>query len=429
MQINAGPPVTGTDYFSGRLNSVTDLKKRLCTSDVLLVGPRRTGKTSAAKEYINQERSLNKDFCASFIDLEEVENLYEFYMRVLKAIYEDAAKLSAVTDKTIHIIKSASTIISRLLPKGVDVDLSALGMPSIAIKAIEFDSPTITELRNKLAELLESLSKPLVIVLDEFPEVIWKFGKEEATEDLRIKKRAQETKFLLEGLRTLRQQDKAEKKHKIVVAGSINLKNTLVHLELTQLINDLDEMAIPYLSTAQALDLFNQLAQGEGFSFVDDVDLKRFIEDKFGVCSPFYIQLFAERMRQILFSNSNIKVFGSDELNKAYYDVLINPRGPAYLELRLKRYYSGTERNATLGIFEFICIKQLDEKKLPTEMECFEFLKSEKKLELNRLQQSELMAKLYSDNLLDRNGSGGWYFESPIICKFWHYKLVRAEIQ
>jgi Cdc6-like AAA superfamily ATPase len=160
-------------------------------TDVLLIGPRRTGKTSAIKEYLSQEKKKNEEFCSSFIDLEGIENLYEFYARIIQNVYSDANKLGAVGDKALGLLKNASNFLNEIFPEGVDLSIFT-GVPKSVMKAPKFEAPKVEDLRKTVSALLLDLKKPFTIVLDEFPEVIWKLGRYEDGEEAQIAKRKDE---------------------------------------------------------------------------------------------------------------------------------------------------------------------------------------------------------------------------------------------
>ena len=49
MEIVAGGVPIGENFYRGRLECVKELKQKLKSNDVLVLGPRRTGKTSVIK--------------------------------------------------------------------------------------------------------------------------------------------------------------------------------------------------------------------------------------------------------------------------------------------------------------------------------------------------------------------------------------------
>lgn len=425
MQINAGPPVTGTDFFKGRRTSVEQLQRLIKENDVLLIGPRRTGKTSVVKEYLNQEKTNAQDFSSTFIDLEEIENLYEFYAKIIQSIYCEANKVGALTSSAKDAAKSLSNLLREFLPNGIDLT-PVPGAPKVVIRAPKFDPETTEQLRQRMNALVNGLTKPFTIVLDEFPEIIWKLGQNEATEGLQLQRRKDDTRLLLEGLRTLRQTTDT-RKHRVVVAGSINLKNTLEHLGLSALINDIYELPIPYLRPEEAVELFDELAQAEEFEFDKPDTAPGFISNQFGSCSPFYIQFFAERLRQIRFTDPSTTVFGEVELRKAFLDLIEDRRGPNYLLARLKKYYTTEERHAAEALIARVAELQFKKATPETEEQLFTHLREKLKISMLRPQQSELMAKLRADNLLERSDSGNWCFDSKVICSFWNYRFVSTE--
>lgn len=427
MQIIAGGVPLGEDFYKGRIESVDELRSKIVKNDVLLIGPRRTGKTSVIKEFLRQENENNKDFYCIFIDLEKAQDLYEFYFLILKAIYQTCRKWKLLLNDGKDFLKSVSNLGAEIFEGKIDPS-AILGMPEGASVSIKFPKFDISEqdklkiLSTKLHDELRNIKEEITIVLDEFPELIWKFGQTEK-EELQLESRKIQTQFLLESLRSIRQEDETRSK-RVIIAGSVNLPNTLKHLGLEHTINDIDRLNIPYLTPAQSFDLMSQLIEGNELDIKDMSFFESTILNQVGICSPYYIQIFAECLIQLTIDRGGILEFSNNDIKLCYKNALIGEKGPTYLLERIKRYYLKNSEKVE-HVLEIVSKEQFHNKKYLPEKKVNSSLQS---LGMNRRQISALMAKMKSDDLIQFLEDGEVIgFRSQILCNFWNYTFIDTE--
>jgi len=427
MKITAGGIPLGSDFYQGRQTYVDDLGNFLKSKDVLVLGPRRTGKTCAIKEYLRQREEADKNFVSIFIDLETAQNLYEFYIRIIKRVLNATSKWRFLLDEGVDAIKNLSHSLRSILEVEADLApyLGTEGELKVSIKLPDFDPKKVELLAEELHRLLSKLKSEVVIVLDEFPELIWKFG-EGAPDQEAYKERVSKTQFLMSGLRKIRQETtEGTKRHKFIVAGSINLDNTLQYLGLDQTINDVDRLKIPYLQPSQTVELMLLLCDAEKFEFSNKEHFKGFVEQQFGRSSPFYVQLYAEILRQASIDKMGQRVFSEVEVQKALKDLLTHPKGPRYLITRIDRYYTH-EKDLVLKILGITARTQYETGKPIKDGECFALLSGEVK-DLTREKYTEITGKLLSDDLIQNMEDGSHIgIDSHVLCNFWHHRLVDA---
>jgi len=424
MRIVAGNVVTGDDFFKDRLVLVERLEERLEFSDILVIGPRRTGKTSLIKEYLRQQEEKNKNFKSIFLNLEQTQNLYDFYIRIIREILHAVNKWKLYQHDTERVIKSCSTRLNEILGDGVNIGV-LLGLPpemSPAINFPKFEAKKIIELRQQLGDIIRKITIPVVIVLDEFPELIWKLGKDESKEDQKAIRKEQ-TELMLAGLRALRQElDGSRTRHKIIIAGSVNLPITLEHLDLDNLINDIEKLEIPNLIPEEGIKLFNSLIAPEEFKF-EGFNSNQFIEQQFGAIAPFFIQVFANSLVQMRIDRGKGIIFSLEDFITCYKELMVTP-GIRYLKNRIERYYDRTE--TVYAILSIIAKNQFQNNSNTSEEECLEWVKSKTGIDLPRDQQTDLLAQMQSDDLMQIQAEK-FYFSSRLLCNFWHYTLVGSQ--
>ncbi len=429
MQIVAGGVPSGEDFYEGRQNSITELRNKIIKNDVLLIGPRRTGKTSVIKEYLRQEKESNKVFYSIFIDLEKAQNLYEFYFIILKSLYQTCKRWKLLTNNGVDFLQRASNLFSEIFEGGID-PATMFGLPEGTTPSIRFpkfdknQQDKLKLLSQELDNELREIKHQVTIVLDEFPELIWKFGQLEEGDKQKESRKIQ-TQYLLEGLRALRQEeDKENRTKRIILAGSVNLPNTLEHLGLEHSINDLDRLKIPYLTPEQSLDLILKLIEGNDIKIIDRDDFSNCVKKQIGICSPFYIQIFAESMVQHIIDRGGNNSFSSDDVKLCYKRVLTSNKGPRYLKDRIKKYYLNqedlVEHILTIAAKEqFVNKKYLSEEELNTELQ---------KKGLDRSKTTDLLAKMTSDDLIQFLDDGtNLGFQSQILCNFWNYTYIDTD--
>ncbi len=425
MKITAGGIPLGTDFYTGRQIYVNNLGKLLLEGDVLVLGPRRTGKTCAIQEYLRQREADDKDFISIFIDLEKTQDLYEFYLLIIKKVLSATKKWRYLMSEGIDGIRNLSNSLRQIFEVEADLApyLGTEGEVKISFKLPEFDPKKLDQLSMELCNLLQRLKKGVVIVLDEFPELIWKFG-EVSTGDDTFQEQVNKTQYLMNGLRAMRQDPtKTGKTHRFIIAGSINLDNTLQYLGLDQTVNDLQRLRMPSLNPTQTLELMKLLCAAEKFDFESPSQFNQFVNIQFGSSSPFYVQLYAEILRQASIDQLGLRKFSSQDVTKAFKDLIIHSKGPRYLFTRIDRYYKN-DKDLVLKVLEILAQIQFDTNVACKDGDLFSTL-AKSFPNLTRERYSRLVAKLLADDLVQNMGDGSSIgFESQVLCNFWHYRLV-----
>lgn len=412
MEIVTGGITTGDDFFEGRKQYVDELAKMLAANDVLLVGPRRTGKTSLIKEYLLQQK--DKTICL-YLNLEDCKGLYEFYIRVIREILNLTDKLGLLKGQTADFVKNSCNKLSQIFQGKIKFPTDALGTNIEAeVNIPTFDPKTLNELQEELNKILSGLNDSITIVLDEFPEVIFKFP-EDSRVDL--------TKHLLSGMRAVRQKLAVDqvKLHKVIVAGSVNLENTLNSMGLGDYINDLTPIKIPNLAPDDGLILLNSLAAGADFKFANETEIKDFFTKQFGYCTPFYIQLFADNLRNIK-RQKRESVFTVSHIKDAYKILIQGDRGPNYFLKRLYNlaYYSEAERDQAVKVLTAISKKQFDTGSSTTDADLRAIIPSS-------MERTKLLIKLGLDDFFQVGDGGNYVFDCQVICNFWNFTLNNGD--
>lgn len=411
MEIVTGGVTEGENFFEGRKQYVLELGEKISHNDVLLVGPRRTGKTSLIKEYLSNERGQER--VCLYLNLEDCKGLYEFYVRVIREILNLTDKLGLLQAQGGQFVKDVCNKLSDIFKGKVKFPVDGLGgniESTIEVAIPKFDANTVSELQQELNRVLSGVSKPITIVLDEFPEIIFKFPEEQ---------RKEHTRLLMSGMRAVRQKLSVDQKkiHRVIIAGSVNLENTLNSMGLGDTVNDLTSLKIPNLTPEESLLLLKTLASGASLNILENDETKEFIKKQLGTCTPFYIQLFADNLRNIK-RHRKIENFDVTHMQDAYKTLIQGDRGPNYFLKRLENpeYYSELEKKNTFNILKHIAKKQF---------ETGEYTKDEEIIKIveDSLIRAKLMTKLSLDDFFQVGGGGSYIFDCQVICNFWNYIL------
>ena len=413
MEIVTGGVTTGENFFYARRKELEELHRLLNANDVLVLGPRRTGKTSLIKEYLiefSRESNLKPYL---YLSLEDTKSLYQFYVRVIREVLAVTSKRGLLVDKTTEFVREACSKLSEGLKGKITLTPDLLGSDvesAIELKFPTFEKKTIDALQAQLRAILEKVTTPLVIVLDEFPEIIFKF--DEAS-------RVENTNLLMGGLRALRQKLNFDDKkhHQIIIAGSINLQTTLSSLNLSDTINDLIQMKIPNLIPGECSELLLKLGEGADFAYTRLDAASDFVKKQFGYCTPFYIQLFADNLRSIKRSRQ-INQFDETHLADAYKILVTGERGPNYFLKRLENsdYYSDADKGPALRLLSSIA-KNQSEGGAATNDEQIKDLLPE------HLVRSKLVQKMVCDDFIQITDGGKFWFECQLVCNYWNFTL------
>lgn len=156
-----GDPVEG-DYYLPRKN-LSHLVSQFLENriNVVLIGPRRFGKTSFVLNLLKDFEK--KSFSTLFVDIFNITSHRDFLHQMLRALYSKKTWINQLK----KIGKSLVTMRPKLT---TDID-NITGQPSLGVSfdaALEKDTKEL--IQDVLAEL-ESLGKQVIIVIDEFQKV------------------------------------------------------------------------------------------------------------------------------------------------------------------------------------------------------------------------------------------------------------------
>lgn len=261
MDIRIGPPVSGSNYFV-RPALETRLRAAIWRGHVSILAPRRTGKTSLLKRLRDAAPDEDPHI---FINLEKCTTPAEWMDALLAAIPGSTSRFGGwfktISDRLTKVEGIEITTVGKVAFKGKDW-----------VKAAE-----------AIAVALETLDRPTVFLLDEFPILV----NEMARKDL------DECRKALRWFRDWRDRT-AEGSVRFVVTGSIGLDGVVERHQLGDTVNNFEAVDFPPLDADETAALLDRLAEDNAVS-IDDALRDRVLQ-ALGVCYPISIQTIVKEM-------------------------------------------------------------------------------------------------------------------------------------
>jgi uncharacterized protein len=323
MEIKAGPPVRGDNFFYRKniINKAWELIES--GNHMLIAAPRRVGKTSVMY-YLQDNPKEGFDFL--FLDTESINNENEFFRRIVnKVLKSDAVKSS---QKISAFLKKHVPSIKKIGPDGVEFgvkeDLNYLELLGNIIKSISDDQ------------------KKIVIMLDEFPQTLENIINDEGE--------AAGKHFLFSN-RELRQDVEASKNVHFIYTGSIGLENIVSKMNSIKSINDLSRLVITPLTPAEATNLVELLLQNVTYKLSET--LIRYIFEKIEWLIPFYIQLMIQELKDLHREEKLTDIIQGD-VDRAFEKMLTQRQHFEHWHTRLRSALKGDEYNFSKKILNII---------------------------------------------------------------------------
>ncbi len=215
-ELIVGSPPRGEDYF-GQNELIEDLWARLKKDNVLLVAPRRFGKTGAMYKLLDEPR---KPFHPIYLDVEHIECAADFMVELIANLIRDKQFKRAVN----ALWKGTKGLgeFLRDLPASIE-----LGGVKVELRERTDISENWLSYGERIMSLIAEDGPPLLLLIDEFAVMINNVAQANASE----------VRQLLRWFRAARTAPNTQTR--FVIGGSINLLSTLDSMGLVDTVNDL----------------------------------------------------------------------------------------------------------------------------------------------------------------------------------------------
>lgn len=380
MRIMTGQ-VARKENFWDRKKELEDIWYKIDSgSHVLLVAPRRVGKTSIMYSILDNPKD---DYIVLYIDTESANEENEFWKKLFFRLMEEEF-VNTLQNKAKNFFSLLKTIkISELSTKG-----------------IKFGDGTELDYASAFKKVIKELDtdKKLIIMIDEFALAIENIIKYEGIEN---------AQSLLKTHRELRQDSTLLNKVTFIYAGSIGLESVASKIDSIGLINDLSSVKILPLKFDDAKEFAKKLAESNAIE-IQENEIEYLLQ-KIEWLIPFYVQLIMDELRKS-------KVLITLEIIDNAFDAILDNRNHfEHWHSRLKSL-ADNEYQFSKNILNTICEHMT--------MQSNEIINIAAKYSLKEDEAKEIIHSLMYDGYINNNDNPKEYrFNSPIL-RMWWYKNV-----
>jgi hypothetical protein len=356
----------------GRKHTINYIWEQLRGNNVLLVAPRRFGKTGVMNHLLKRPRP---GYVTVYLEVEDIHDPEVFCSSLIAALLEHS-KLRTIISQTKSLPK-----------KFLDLISSRVG----GIKTDAFE----VELRDVVGEQWSSIARTLILemekgeetvlfIIDEFPQLI---------ENIVRKHTDDAARSFLQWFRSLRMRQKdVLRRYRFVLGGSTSIDLTLRRLEAPDKLNDFSRVPIEALSPQQAEALLQSLSEAAGLRFTAEGRAALF--ELVSPPVPYFLHLFVSQIR--LEEKLKDKELGPEEVRDVYQRRVLGPTCRAYFDYyrqRLKRY-GEPGRRAALAILQKVAHASSGR---VSDSVLYDVYRKARKRGADSFEFSEIMADLESD--------------------------------
>lgn len=276
-----GQVVFGKDYFPRPKDEARIWRKIKRGGHLLVLAPRRVGKTSLLRHL---ENNPENGFVFLYVMVQSCKTEHEFYKEIFEKLLS-----SEFTDRLDKLMQRGKEMIFGLIQKVKSIKYGETGITF----ENKDDKLTAVDLEQVIYKL--NLEHKLIIVLDEYPDVLEKIDKLEGH---------QAALDFLATTRRLCQNTKLSEKVQFIFTGSIGL-DTLAHrLGSTSLINDREKVSIDPLSKDDGIKFIEFLQQKNESALSLSEPIAQYLLQKVEWLMPYYIESLWERLEDYCLDNN-----------------------------------------------------------------------------------------------------------------------------
>ena len=317
-----GTVVRGSDFF-GREDLISQIWEKLRTTNVLLAGPRRFGKTSVLYNLLDEPRDEIKVF---HIDLEPAKEPVDFVVTLLDKLRED--------QKIMNFLRTGVIQVKEIL-QGVEVHLNVGEDVDVRFGLKERLKDNWREVGESILNRLEAHEQNLVILLDEFSMMIENFLDGRLQEN--------EVREFLLWFRRLRI-DPSMTRCKFVVASSVSIDHYLSKLGVIAAFNDFEKVVVGEFEDVKTAVLFLEELFKRKRWLISKQGIRKILE-LVGPPIPYFIQVLASEV----IKQCKKKRVTPKAIEEIYHNSVLGASCKTYFQHyydRLKHYDVRSERAA-----------------------------------------------------------------------------------
>lgn len=319
--LNTVGQIASKEDFYYRKKEIEWIHKALeAKANIQLAAPRRVGKSSILYYLMDNPQP---GYVHLYVDVESARTKNEFYRKIYREILK--SDFVSKSKGILAQITGKNGILGRL--KGIKI--AGFGFDFNELEGIDYEE----EILNLLLGLdLESTK--LVLMIDEFPEVILNMVEDSKGDTI-------EAKLFLQSNRELRNNKGLHGRVLFIYTGSNSLNVTATSLGASRLINDLNAIPVNPLTSEEAKELIVSVLKTYGYS-IHDTQLDYMLKVvEWNI--PFYFQLIIQEIISQIEPEDSI----TNELIDKSFDNIMEQRNNHHFEhyvTRLKRIFTEDEK-------------------------------------------------------------------------------------
>lgn len=392
MENVTGAVAAGENFFN-RVNEMAGFWSDLETDNLLLLAPRRVGKTSLLRKMCEDAEAHN--FTAGFVNVSDCADELSFVHRIYGAVLADHWG-----DRFWNQIKES------WLGRAVDrVEKIGGGGFNLEFRP---EGASWTRLGEELAGAISKLERRWLIQIDELPVFVLKLlGGAGPAEVARVRE-------FLYWMRRVRLQYTGVR---WMLAGSIGLDTVSARLYIADAINDLHIEKLDAFDAPTADALLQSLAESYGVEL--GAKVRTYLVRRAGWPVPYYLQLIFHELRCVRGPVTD------EDVNRAIA-VLLNPSHRNYFDYWRQRLYDELGRPDSEYAITLLnhCCRLADGASRSALKLALAPPISDPRLREDKL--CYLLDVLQNDGYLVEAGAG-WRFQSPLLRDYWLIRVAPSD--
>jgi hypothetical protein len=383
------------DELYGRDRLIEHLWRQLTANNVLLMAPRRFGKTGVMRHILQRPR---EGHLPVYLDLEDIDSPGEFVWRLTRELLAQDSLRTALAKA-----RRLPQVVRRWLADTFD----EIEFEGAKVKFKEEVAEGWRETAGRLLVEMEKAVPTVVFVLDELPTML---------DNIRRKGGDELARDFLAWFRNVRLQQKDRlRRYRFILAGSTSIDAMLRRLNALDKLNDFERLYVEPISQVDAQRLSSDLAASLGVGWNDA--LFRRMLDLIGPAVPYFIHLLFSQLAQLPAEGRGSLT--EDQLAAVYNRRVLGPSCKHYFEhyrRRLRRYGPRGER-AALAMLR--AVAESEQGRVPAS-ELYDVYRKTRKKGACEQEFNELMADLECDWYLVLDVHTNEYaFMLPVMKDWW----------
>ncbi|MEW6669963.1 MAG: hypothetical protein AB1512_32535 [Thermodesulfobacteriota bacterium] len=327
-----GSPARYDDFWF-RSEFIEDLWEALGKHNILLLAPRRTGKTSVTYRMLDNPK---EGWLVIHLNVEDLKTPCDFIVSLIDAIHEHQPRYLQ------EVLAKSWGFLSRILGRIEKIEAHELKLELRKSEELK------TKWQERAEELMETVFKTgekILFIIDELPDML----------NSMLGVSQDEYGVFLHWFRRIRERS-LKKNLRWLVGGSVNLIAALDQQGMVKLVNDLKVEPLPSFSDEDVRIFVEEMLQQYGVPF-DPTVVPRIVE-LLGSPIPLFLQMLTQELYRFWRRNKTARLSAAmvDEVfNKALLGEMARDKLQHY-RTRIDVHYSREEREAAYHLLDSLSL-------------------------------------------------------------------------